>query len=54
LEDIARLLRGMSSGQTLAVHAMQPSVAGDLPAWCRLTGHQIVAQEGNRYLLRRK
>lgn len=54
LNEIARLMRQMSSGQTLEVQALDPSVAGDLPAWCRLAGHEFVKQEGNHYLIRHK
>jgi TusA-related sulfurtransferase len=54
LDDIARMIRQLSSGQTLEVRATDPSVAVDLPAWCRLTGHQLVTQQEDRYLLRRK
>jgi hypothetical protein len=28
--------------------------AGDLPAWCRLAGHELVQQDGDRYLIRRR
>jgi hypothetical protein len=28
-------------------------VAGDLEAWCRLSGNQLVRNEGNYYLLKR-
>lgn len=54
LEEIARLMRGMRSGQTLEVHSSAPSVAGDLPAWCRLAGHELIRHEGEQYLIRRK
>jgi TusA-related sulfurtransferase len=54
IDEVARLLRGMASGQTLEVRATDPSVAADLPAWSRLAGHQLVKSEGNHYLLRRK
>jgi SAM-dependent methyltransferase/TusA-related sulfurtransferase len=54
IDEIAGLLRGMASGQTLEVRATDPSVALDLPAWSRLAGHQLVKREGDRYLLRRK
>jgi TusA-related sulfurtransferase len=54
LEDIAGLMRRMSSGQTLEVHAIAPSVAGDLSAWCRLAGHELIGHEGKHYLIRRK
>lgn len=53
IDKIARLMRQMSSGQTLEVRATDASVAVDLPAWSRLAGHQLIAQEGHRYLLRR-
>ena len=54
LDEIARMMRKLSPGQTLEVRATDPSVAVDLPAWCRLTGHQLVTQQGARYLVRRK
>ncbi|HXF62395.1 MAG TPA: sulfurtransferase TusA family protein [Caldilineaceae bacterium] len=53
LDDVALLLRKMASGQTLEIRATDPSVAVDLPAWCRLTGHQLVSHQGDRYLIRR-
>jgi TusA-related sulfurtransferase len=54
LEAIAALLREMAAGQTLEVRATQPSVAGDLPAWCRLANHELIAHEGEHYLIGRK
>ena len=54
LDEIADLMGRLASGQTLEIRATDPSVAVDLPAWCRLTGHTLVTQEGNRYLIRRK
>ena len=54
LDDIALLIRKMRAGQTLEIHATEPSVAVDLPAWCRLTGHRMVEQAGDHYLVRRK
>lgn len=54
LDEIASLMRHMASGQTLEVRATDPSVAGDLPAWCRLSGHEFIKQEGDRYLIRHK
>jgi 5-methyltetrahydropteroyltriglutamate--homocysteine methyltransferase len=47
-------MRKLEAGQTLEVRATDPSVAIDLPAWCRLTGHQLVSQQEERYLLRRQ
>ena len=54
LDEIADLMGRLASGQTLEIRANDPSVAVDLPAWCRLTGHTLVTQEGDRYLIRRK
>jgi TusA-related sulfurtransferase len=53
LDEIARLMRRMEPGQTLEVRATDRSVAADLPAWCRLARHELIAQEGHRYLIRR-
>jgi TusA-related sulfurtransferase len=54
IDEIAALMRQMSPGQTLEVRGKDPTVAVDLPAWCRLAGHQFIAQEGYRYLIRRE
>jgi len=54
LEEIARMLRRLQSGQTLEVRATDPGVAIDLPAWCRMTGHTLVEQRADRYLIRHK
>ena len=54
LDEIAALMRRLTPGQTLEVRATDPSVAGDLPAWCRLVGHELVRHEGDRYLIRRR
>jgi TusA-related sulfurtransferase len=54
LDDIATLMRRLAPGQTLEIRATKASVAVDLPAWCRLTGHTMVQTAGDRYLVRRK
>ena len=54
LDDIADLMRRLPSGQTVEIRTTEPSVAVDLAAWCRLTGHTLVKEQGDRYLLRRK
>jgi tRNA 2-thiouridine synthesizing protein A len=47
-------MRRLAPGQTLEIRATDPSVACDLPAWCRLAGHESVQQDGDRYLIRRR
>ena len=58
LAAIAATLRKLQPGQTLEIRATEPSVANDLPAWCRLTGHTLeqnrAGAAGDRYLVRRK
>src|SRR5574341_1744797 len=49
LNDIARLMRQLAPGQTLEIRATDASVAVDLPAWCRLTGHEVVTKQEDRY-----
>jgi TusA-related sulfurtransferase len=53
LERIAQLARSLSGGQTLEVRATNPSVAHDLPAWCRLAGYVLLYQDGDRYVIGR-
>ena len=54
LEDIAGLMQRLATGQILEIRATDPSVAKDLPAWCRMTGHTYLRQEGDRFLIRHK
>ena len=54
LDEVAAQLRRLAPGQTLEVRATDPSVTNDLPAWCRMTGHELVTQAGDRYLIRRR
>jgi TusA-related sulfurtransferase len=54
LDEVAAQLRRLAPSQTLEVRATDPSVANDLPAWCRMTGHELVTRAGDRYLIRRR
>jgi hypothetical protein len=54
LDEIVRRIRQMAPGQTLEIHATDPSVAADLPSWCRLSGHEFLRQDGNYFLIRHK
>jgi tRNA 2-thiouridine synthesizing protein A len=54
MDQIAALMRKLEAGQTLEIRATDPSVSADLSAWCRMTGHTLVEQRQDRYLLRHK
>jgi tRNA 2-thiouridine synthesizing protein A len=56
--DLILQLRGrmdsMHPGQVLRLVAQDFGAPEDLPAWCRLTGHALLAAEHPIYLIRRK
>jgi len=54
MDDIAGMMRKMSAGQRLEIFATDSAVSADLSAWCRMTGHQLVEQKNNHYLLQHK
>lgn len=41
--DAARAARGLPAGTVVEVWATDPAAALDLPAWCRLRGHELVS-----------
>ena len=44
----------LEPGALLRLVALDPGARADLPAWCRLTGHALVAADHPVYLIRRK
>ena len=44
----------LQPGALLRLVAVDPGARADLPAWCRLTGHALVAADHPVYLIRRK
>ena len=48
-----RLLK-MGTGAVLELIARDPAAPEDIPAWCRLTGHRLVAASHPTYLIERK
>jgi 5-methyltetrahydropteroyltriglutamate--homocysteine methyltransferase len=50
-------MKHLEPGAVLEVRSTDPGVREDLPAWCRMTGNELLAeQEGerrNRYFLRK-
>ena len=47
-------LKEMAPGQVLQLTAKDPGAPEDLPAWCGLTGHELVGAEHPLYWIRRK
>jgi len=50
LLHIRRRIDPLDSGQLLEICSTEPSVAEDLPAWCRLTGNELVSTWHDREL----
>ena len=47
-------MEAMRPGQVLRVVALDSGAPADLPAWCGLTGHTLLAADHPVYLIRRK
>jgi TusA-related sulfurtransferase len=53
LDEIASIMREMSPGQTLEIHATDAAVSIDLEAWCRMTGNDLVEHRGYHFLIKK-
>jgi tRNA 2-thiouridine synthesizing protein A len=47
-------LRALPPGQVLKLVALDPGARADIPAWCRLTDHELVLEQHPVYLIRRR
>ena len=47
-------LETLAPGQVLRLVALDAGARADLPAWCRMTGHALLAADHPVYLIRRK
>lgn len=52
--ELRMRLNAMSPGELLKLTARDPGAREDLPAWCRLTGHELVEGVPPTYLIRRR
>lgn len=52
--DLRTRLMAMRPGQILKVRALDPGAPEDMPAWCRLTGHTLVAMIHPEYWIKRR
>jgi tRNA 2-thiouridine synthesizing protein A len=50
---LARQIGEVPIGQVIVVLADDPAAANDIPAWCRLKGHEFVGADGARFQVRR-
>ena len=47
-------MKALAPGDVLLLTATDDGAPNDIPAWCRLTGHALVAEEHPRYWIRRR
>jgi tRNA 2-thiouridine synthesizing protein A len=41
----------LAAGDTLEVHCTDPGALNDIPAWCRIHGHEIISTQRNEHEL---
>lgn len=51
---LKREIGQIGAGELLEVTAPDAGASADLPAWCRMTGHTLVAADHPTYVLRKK
>ena len=51
--ELRRRLQALHPGQLFRLLARDPGAPADIPAWCRMTGHTLVAAEPPAYWIRR-
>jgi tRNA 2-thiouridine synthesizing protein A len=47
-------MKKLAGGDVLRLRADDPGAPADIPAWCGLTGHTLLAQEPPMYWIRRR
>jgi len=52
--ELRRRLHEIAPGEALEVIARDPGAPTDMPAWCSMTGHQLVSAHPPVYVIRRK
>jgi tRNA 2-thiouridine synthesizing protein A len=50
---LAKTIRAAEDGAVVRVLADDPAAAGDIAAWCRMRGHELVASEPPAFTVRR-
>lgn len=48
------LVATLEPGQVLEIRTTDPGSREDVPAWCRMTGHEFLGASGHRYFVRKR
>lgn len=52
--ELARHIGDVEVGDEIVVVADDPAAATDIPAWCRMKGHEFVSATDTEYAVRRR
>ncbi|MBI4269604.1 MAG: sulfurtransferase TusA family protein [Candidatus Rokubacteria bacterium] len=54
LLKVRNLVASLASGQTLEIRSTNPAARDEVPAWCRMTGHEYLGSSESRYFVRKR
>lgn len=54
LLKVRTLVAALEVGQVLEIRSSDPGVREDVPAWCRMTGHEYLGAAGHHYFVRKR
>ncbi len=52
--ELSRRVKAMAPGERLELTALDPGAISDLPAWCRMTGNEMVSANHPVYVIERQ
>ena len=50
--ELRQQFRRVAGGKTVRIVTSDPGAPLDLPAWCRMTGHELIDVDAPYYLIR--
>lgn len=50
---LAQQISAIAIDETLVLIADDPAAAFDVPAWCRMTGHELISVSNSTFVIRR-
>lgn len=54
LLKVRNLVASLVPGQVLELRSTNPTARDEVPAWCRMTGHEYLGSSGSRYFVRKR
>ncbi|MBI2161508.1 MAG: sulfurtransferase TusA family protein [Candidatus Rokubacteria bacterium] len=54
LLKVRGVVASLAARQVLELHSTNPTMQDDVPAWCRMTGHEYLGASGSRYFVRKR